>query len=60
LLKDQVAANRLHGSIDALVATAEHFFADLAYPAPQPAPAASAASGPTSRVESADTDAWAA
>jgi transposase len=46
LLKDRVAANRLHGCIDALVATAEHFFADLAYPAPHPAPATSDATTP--------------
>jgi transposase len=39
LLKERVTANRLHGGIDPLVATAEHFFADLAYPAPHPAPA---------------------
>jgi transposase len=55
LLKDRVAANRLHGSSDALVATAEHFFADLAYPAPHPAPSASAATAPTLLASSADT-----
>jgi transposase len=60
LLKDAVAANRLHGSIDALVAAAERFFADLAYPAPHPGPEAEAAPGPASRVESPVTDARAA
>jgi transposase len=60
LLKDQVAANRLHGSIDALVACAEHFFAGLAYPAPHPAPAASAVTGPASLGHSPDITAWAA
>jgi hypothetical protein len=60
LLKDQVAANRLHGSSDALVATAEHFFADLAYSAPQPAPADSAPTAPTIMAVSADTDTWTA
>ncbi len=60
VLKDDIAANRLHGSIDALVAAAERFFANLAYPASHPAPAASAATGPASPVESPDTDAWAA
>ena len=60
MLKDDVAANRLHGSIDALVVAAERFFADLTYPAPHPAPAAATAPDPTSLVESADTDAWAA
>jgi transposase len=55
LLKDRVAANRLHGSIDALVATAEHFFADLAYPAPHPASAASTATRPALLAGSADT-----
>ena len=42
LLKDAVAANRLHGSIDALVAEAERFFATDHLPGP-----ASAASPPT-------------
>jgi transposase len=60
VLKDDIAANRLHGSMDALVAAAERFFADLAYPPSHPAPAASAATGPASPVESPDTDAWAA
>ncbi|HEX2186554.1 MAG TPA: IS630 family transposase, partial [Chloroflexota bacterium] len=55
LLKDRVAANRLHGSIDALVTAAEHFFADLGYPAPHPAPAAPAATAPTCLMASADT-----
>jgi transposase len=41
LLKDQVAANRLHGSIDALVEVAERFLAEtpLHAPHPQPTPA---------------------
>ena len=60
LLKDRVAANRLHGSIDALVTSAEHFFADLAYPAPHPALAPSGATGPTILATSADTHPWAA
>ena len=34
LLKDAVAANRLHGSIDELVAAAERFFATTSFPAP--------------------------
>lgn len=38
LLKDQVAANRLHGSIDALVAEAERFFATRRFQAPHPLP----------------------
>ena len=39
LLKDAVAANRLHGSIDELVAAADRFFATTArsWPAPPPA-----------------------
>ena len=37
LLKDAVAANRLHGSIDALVAEAEHFLARRTFRAPYPA-----------------------
>ncbi len=36
VLKDKVAANRLHGSIDALVAEAERFFATRTFRAPQP------------------------
>ena len=36
LLKDAVAANRLHGSIDALVAEAERFLTTRAFPAPYP------------------------
>ena len=36
LLKDQVAANRLHGSIDLLVAEAERFFATHRFHAPHP------------------------
>jgi transposase len=34
LLKDAVAANRLHGSIDALVVAAEHFLARRTFQAP--------------------------
>jgi transposase len=39
LLKDAVAANRLHGSIDELVAAADRFFAtpSRSWPAPLPA-----------------------
>lgn len=40
LLKDAVAANRLAGSIDALVAEAEHFFATKRFAAPHPLPVA--------------------
>ena len=48
LLKDAVAANRLHGSIDALVAEAERFLATRPFAAPYPpAPAL------PSRVEAA-------
>lgn len=36
LLKDQVAANRLHGSIDALVAAAERYRRETAFRAPHP------------------------
>jgi transposase len=36
LLKDAVAANRLHGSIEALVAEAERFFATRRFQAPHP------------------------
>jgi transposase len=36
LLKERVAANRLHGSIDELVAAAERFFATTAFAAPAP------------------------
>ncbi len=36
LLKDAVAANRLHGSIEALVSAAEHFFATRHFQAPHP------------------------
>jgi transposase len=39
LLKDAVAANRLAGSIDALVAEAERFFAERQFAAPHPQPA---------------------
>jgi transposase len=40
LLKGQVAANRLHGSIDALVEAADRFLAETRFRAPHPAPAA--------------------
>ena len=36
LLKDRVAANRLHGSIEALAATAERFLAETRFRAPHP------------------------
>jgi len=39
LMKDAVAANRLHGSIDSLVAEADRFFASTAFNAPHPLPA---------------------
>jgi hypothetical protein len=39
LLKDAVAANRLHGSIDRLVAEADRYFATTAFRAPHPYPA---------------------
>lgn len=39
LLKDAVAANRLHGSIDRLVDEAARFFATTTFPAPHPYPA---------------------
>ena len=38
LLKDKVAANRLHGSIEELVATAERFLTETAFAAPALAP----------------------
>ena len=38
LLKDQVAANRLHGSIEALAAEAERFLAATPFRAPHPRP----------------------
>ncbi len=38
LLKDKVAANRLHGSIEELVATAERFLTQTEFAAPSPAP----------------------
>lgn len=60
LLKVRVAANRLHGSIDALVTTAEHFFAGLAYPAPHPALPPSQANGPTILATSTHPHSWAA
>jgi transposase len=39
LMKDAVAANRLHGSIDLLVAEADRFFATTTFKAPNPLPA---------------------
>jgi transposase len=39
LMKDAVAANRLHGSIDVLVAEADRFFATTTFNAPHPLPA---------------------
>ena len=39
LMKDQIAANRLHGSIEALAEAAERFFAETQFRAPQPQPA---------------------
>jgi transposase len=39
LMKDAVAANRLHGSIDLLVAEANRFFATTTFQAPHPLPA---------------------
>jgi hypothetical protein len=36
LLKDKVAANRLHGSIDALVEVAQRFLAETCFAAPYP------------------------
>lgn len=38
LMKDQVAANRLHGSLDELVAEADRFFAQTQFQAPHPLP----------------------
>ena len=38
LMKDAVAANRLHGSIDLLVEEADRFFATTAFNAPHPLP----------------------
>jgi transposase len=43
LLKDKVAANRLHGSIEALVAVAECFLTTTSFRAPYPAAAPAAA-----------------
>src|SRR5690349_3234705 len=43
LMKDAVAANRLHGSIDELVTAAERFFATTTFPAPAPGGTATAA-----------------
>lgn len=40
LMKDAVAANRLHGSLDELVAEADRFFAQTHFQAPHPLPAA--------------------
>jgi len=42
LMKDAVAANRLHGSIDLLAAEADRFFATTTFQAPHPLPAAPA------------------
>jgi transposase len=42
LLKDQVAANRLHGSIEALAEVAERFLTETAFRAPHPRPAPAA------------------
>jgi transposase len=39
LLKDKVAANRLHGSIEALAQEADRFLAETRFRAPHPAPA---------------------
>jgi transposase len=39
LMKDAVAANRLHGSIDLLVEEADRFFATTTFQAPHPLPA---------------------
>jgi transposase len=39
LLKDQVAANRLHGRIEALAAEADRFLAEARFCAPRPQPA---------------------
>ena len=39
LLKDKIAANRLHGSIDALAEEAERFLTETRFRAPHPAPA---------------------
>jgi transposase len=39
LLKDKVAANRLHGSIEVLTADAERFLAETRFRAPHPRPA---------------------
>ena len=39
LMKDAVAANRLHGSLDSLVDEADRFFATTAFNAPHPLPA---------------------
>lgn len=41
LLKDKIAANRLHGSIEALVAEAERFLGETPFRAPRPQPAPS-------------------
>jgi len=38
LMKDAVAANRLHGSLDELVAEADRFFAQTRFQAPHPLP----------------------
>ena len=39
ILKDKVAANRLHGSIDALAEEADRFLTEARFRAPHPAPA---------------------
>ena len=38
ILKDKIAANRLHGSIDALAQEADRFLAEARFRAPHPAP----------------------
>jgi transposase len=43
LLKDRVAANRLHGSIDALAAVADRFLTETRFRAPHPWPAPTSA-----------------
>ena len=39
IMKDKLAANRLHGSIEALAAEAERFLTETRFRAPHPAPA---------------------
>ncbi len=48
LLKDKVAANRLHGSIDVLAVEAERYLAETRFPAPYPP--ADVADGPLSEA----------